>query len=273
MDPYLQITDNELVIPGLKRKRVFFHISDTHLAVRDALSTEEEARQAEEWEARWMVGKENFARSFGEHFSDAQRITTVEGFDKMLAFARDERPDALLFTGDNLECMHPAGERFLAARMKDCPLPFLAVPGNHESASLPGVWEPGVRILDYGDFRVVGVDDRLGTVSGEDLDRLAALGNEGIPMIVTCHIPVSTAMNRERMSKFSPYFFISDETADENGIRFVRFLMDCTAVKLVLCGHIHGYSDAEIAPGKRQITASQGMIGFIHRLTVRGENG
>ena len=82
MDPYLQITDNELVIPGVKQKRVFFHISDTHLSVRDALSTEEEARQAEEWEARWMIGKENFARSFGEPFGDAQRITTVAGLTK-----------------------------------------------------------------------------------------------------------------------------------------------------------------------------------------------
>ena len=40
---------------------------------------------------------------------------------------------------------------------------------------------------------------------------------------------------------------------------------------MTLCGHIHGYSDTEISPGKRQITASQGMIGFVHRLTVRGE--
>ncbi len=52
----------------------------------------------------------------------------------------------------------------------------------------------------------------------------------------------------------------------------MQFLPDCPAVKLVLCGHIHGYSDEEFAPGKRQITASQGMIGFIHRLTVRGED-
>ena len=171
MDPYLQIKDNELIVPGLRDKRVFFHISDTHLSVRDDLSTEEEARQAEEWEARWMVGKENFARGFGEPFGDAQRITTVEGFEKLLAFAREEKPDALLFTGDNLECMHPAGERYLAEKMKDCPLPFLCVPGNHESSSLPGVWEPGVKVLDYGDFRIAGADDRLGSVSAEDLGR------------------------------------------------------------------------------------------------------
>ena len=156
--------------------------------------------------------------------------------------------------------------------MRDFPLPFLCVPGNHESASLPGVWEPGVRLLDYGEFRVAAVDDRLGSVSTEDLDRLEALGAEGIPLIVCCHIPVAAAPNRESMRRYGPYFSVDGETADENGRRFVRFLTDCPAVKLVLCGHIHGYSNEEIAPGKRQITSSQGMIGFIHRLTVRGEN-
>ncbi len=271
MDPYLQIRDSILILPGLREQRVFLHVSDTHLCVRDDQSTEEEARQAEEWESRWMIGKENFAKSFGEPFGDAQRISTVEGFDRLLAYARQEEPDALILTGDNLECMHPAGERFLASRMKDFPLPFLCVPGNHESEALPGVWEPGVRVLDYGDFRIVGADDRLGTVRGEDLDRLEKLAEEGIPMIVCCHIPAAAQSNRDFMRRFGVYFSIDRETEDENGRRFVRFLETSPAVKMTLCGHIHGWSDTELVPGKRQITASQGMIGFVHRLTVRGE--
>ena len=63
---------------------------------------------------------------------------------------------------------------------------------------------------------------------------------------------------------------VDRESEDGNARRFVRFLEECDAVRLTLCGHIHGYSDTEIVPGKHQITASQGMIGFVGRLTVKG---
>ena len=271
MDPYIRVIDNELILPGMKGRHVFLHISDTHLCVSDDLSTEEEKAEAIARDERWMVGKENFAKSFGEPFSDAQRITTAAGFDKLLAFAREEAPDALILTGDNLEWMHPAGERFLAGRMENCGLPFLCVPGNHESASLPGVWESGVHVLDFGEVRLAAVDDRLGTVAREDLDRLEELAEAGVPMIVCTHIPVAARCNRDFIRRFGVYFSIDRETEDDNGRRFVNFLETSPAVKMVLCGHIHGYSDTEIVPGKRQITASQGMIGFVHRLTVRGE--
>ena len=90
-------------------------------------------------------------------------------------------------------------------------------------------------------------------------------------MIVCTHIPAAARCNRDWMRRFGSYFSIDRESADGDAARFVNFLETSPAVKMVLCGHIHGYSDTEIVPGKRQITASQGMIGFVHRLTVRGE--
>jgi 3',5'-cyclic AMP phosphodiesterase CpdA len=255
----------------MRGKRVFLHISDTHISVRDEESTPEEVSKVEDWEQKWMIRRENFARSFGEPFGEAQRIPTAEGFEKILAFTREENPDALILTGDNIEHMHPAGERYLRARLRSCGIPFLCVPGNHEDAALSGVWETGVSILDYGSFRVVGVDDRLKTVAASDLEHLETLAAESVPMIVCCHIPAAAFGNRDAMHRFGEYFSVDRETGDENGVGFVRFLEESPAVRMVLCGHIHGYSDTEIVPGKRQITASSGMIGFIHRLTVRGE--
>ena len=204
MDPYLWIKENELILPGVTGEHVFLHVRDTHLSVRDGESTPEEAAEARSWEEKWMVGKENFARKFREPFGDAQRISTVEGFEKILRYAADSGAEALILTGDNLEKPHPAGARKLRALLGDFPIPVLTVPGNHEDASLPGVWEPGVRVLDFGAFRLVGVDDRLGTVEAEDLDRLGVLGEEGIPMIVCCHIPAAARGNRERMREYGP---------------------------------------------------------------------
>ena len=269
-DPFLWIVDNELVIPGARGTHAFLHVSDTHLCVSDERSTAEEVAAAADWDARWMETKEQFARHFGEPFGSAQRVSTGEAFGRILAWAREERPDALLLSGDNLERMHPAGERWLARHLREYGGAFLCVPGNHEAEACPGAWESGVRTLEYGGFRIAAVDDRLRTVSSETLSRLEKLADEGLPMIVVCHVPVAAAGNRERMRRFGDYFVVDGETADENGRRFVRFLEEADVVKMVLCGHVHGYSDTEIVPGKRQITASQGMIGFVHRLTVRG---
>ena len=106
MDPYLRIIDNELILPGVKGEHVFFHVSDTHICASDELSTPEEAENAAKWEANWMRGKEGFAKSFGEPFGDAQRISTVEGFEKILSFAEQQglllRGTRLLNLGDGI---------------------------------------------------------------------------------------------------------------------------------------------------------------------------
>lgn len=269
-DPFLWIKENEIRIPGVTGEHVFLHVSDTHLSVADEFSTDEERAEAAKREENWMRGKENFARGFGEPFGEAQKIGTPEGFDRLLAYAEKEKPEALLLTGDNLEAMHPAGERFLARKLNETGIPFLCVPGNHEAEECAGAWEPGVRVIESDGFRIAAVDDRKQTVRGEDLDALEALAAEGIPMILIYHIPVAAAENREAMRRFGPYFSVDRESEDGNARRFVRFLEECEPVRLTLCGHIHGYSDTEIVPGKRQITASQGMIGFVGRLTVKG---
>ena len=187
-----------------------------------------------------------------------------------MEYAAREEPDGLLLSGDLLECMHPAGERLLSKSLKDYGLPYLCVPGNHESENCPGAWKAGVQVLDCEGFRIVGVDNRLKTVTDSDLDRLEALASEGIPMIMLYHIPVMALDNQEEMNKFSEYFVIGRGTEDANAQRFIRFLTENDVVKMALCGHVHGYSDTQIVPGKRQITASQGMIGFVNRLIVHG---
>lgn len=62
----------------------------------------------------------------------------------------------------------------------------------------------------------------------------------------------------------------ADDTEDVNGARYVALLSASPAVYAILCGHVHGYVKTEFAEGKPQICASQGMIGFVDRLTVRG---
>lgn len=269
-DGFFWFRENSVIIPGVRGEHLLMHITDTHLHVWDDLSTEEERDEAERQEARWMSGKEGYAKDNGEPYGDEQKIPSTEAFEKLLALAEELRPEMLLLSGDNLDYMHPAGERYLAKKLSGYRGKFLAVPGNHEIERCEGVWELGLQVCDLGEFVIAGVDDRKKTVSDDDLAKLTALCDEGKQVIVLCHIPVSTECCKETLIKLDPYFFI-DGSEDENARQYVSLLKDCENVKAVVCGHVHGYHRVEIAPGKPQIIGSQGMAGAVDLIKVKGE--
>ena len=277
-DSFFWFKRNRLVIPGVRGEHLFMHISDTHISAVDEESTPEEKAECEKQEALWAVFKENFARgklefSKGndEPYGEAQKISTVEAFEKQLALARELKPEALLLSGDNLDHMHPAGERYLKRKLAEYEGKYLCVPGNHEAPVCEGAWEPGVRTLEFDGFRIAALDNSQKTVSPADLEALKALCAEGKPIILLCHIPLSTAPCREEMHRIMDYFYIDGETADEAGREFVSLCEVSDAVRAVLCGHVHGYHAMEFAPGKLQVIGSQGMAGAVHLLTVAGQ--
>ena len=274
-DSFFWFKENRLHIPGVKGKHLFMHITDTHISTTDEFSTSEERAETEKQEALWAVFKENFARGKvpfaegnDEPYGDPQRISTVEAFEKQLALAEELKPEALLMTGDNLDHMHPAGERYLKRRLGAYRGKFLCVPGNHEAPECSGVWGSGVRTLDFEGFRFAAIDNSQRTVTAEDLEALRALCKEGIPLIILCHAPVSTPFCREEMHRLIEYFYIDSEAEDKNAREFVSLLEKDDAIKAVLCGHVHGYHAVELAPGKMQIIGSQGMAGAVHLFTV-----
>ena len=277
-DSFFWFKEHRLAIPGVKGEHLLMHITDTHISTVDELSTAEERAETEKQEALWADFKEKFARgklpfSQGndEPYGDPQKISTVEAFEKQLALAKELKPEALLLSGDNLDHMHPAGERYLKKKLAEYEGRYLLVPGNHEGPVCEGAWEPGVRTLEMEGFRIAAVDDSQRTVSEADLAALKALCSEGVPTIVLCHVPLSTAMCHEEMRRIMDYFYIDWETADENGKAFISLCEESEAIRAVLCGHVHGYHEMEYAPGKLQVVGSQGMAGAVHLLTVAGE--
>jgi hypothetical protein len=277
-DSFFWFRKTRIVIPGVRGEHFFMHITDTHISTVDEQSTAEEREQTAKQEALWADYKERFARGLlpfskgnDEPYGDPQRISTVEAFEKQLALARELKPEALLMSGDNLDHMHPAGARYLAARMRDYDGRFLCVPGNHEAPSCDGVWESGVRTLEFDGFRIAALDDSQRTVSRADLDALRALCDEGVPIILLCHVPVSTPYCKEEMSRLIDYFYIDSEAEDDDARAFVSLCETNDAIRAVLCGHVHGFHAVELVSGKPQIIGSQGMAGAVHLVTVAGE--
>ena len=276
-DSFFWFKRTRLVIPGVQGTHLLMHITDTHISTADAQSTPEEREQTKKQELLWASYKEKFARGLldfskgnDEPYGDAQRISTVEAFEKQLALARELQPEALLLSGDNLDHMHPAGERYLARKLAEYGGPFLCVPGNHEDAACPGVWSPGVRTLELPGFRVAAVDNSRKTVAPADVEALRALCAEGVPLIVLCHVPICTPCSAEALRNVYDYFYMERETADDAGRAFISLCESDDAIRAVLCGHVHGYHAAELVPGKPQIIGSQGMAGAVHLVTVCG---
>ncbi len=276
-DSFFWFRKHTVALPGVKGEHLLMHISDTHISAIDEESTPEEKAECDKQEALWADFKEKFARgklpfSQGndEPYGEPQKISTVAAFEKQMALAEELKPEVLLLSGDNLDHMHPAGQRYLSKKLAQYSGKYLCVPGNHESASCEGVWEPGVRTLEMDGFRIVAVDNSQKTVSSTDLEALKSLCAQGKPIILLCHIPLSTASCREEMHRIMDYFYIDGETADENGREFVSLCEQSEAIRVVLCGHVHGYHEMEYAPGKLQVIGSQGMAGAVHLLTVTG---
>lgn len=273
-DKFFWFKNNRILIDGVKKEHVFMHISDLHLHVVDDLSTTEEIDKAKEKEMWWINGKEKYAEVAGEPFGDAQRISSVESFEKHLLLAEKLKPEALLITGDTLDYMHPAGERYLCKKLEDYHNKggkYICVPGNHESDNLGIAWNSGLRVYEFEGFRIVAVNDNKKTLDEESILRLESVCNENIPIIVICHIPIMTESCRKMIEYAGSYFYIDENSDDINAKKFVSIIKDCDTVKALVCGHLHRYVNCEIAPGKHQIIGSQGMAGAVDLITVCGK--
>ena len=273
-DSFFWFKRNRLPIPGVQGEHLFMHITDTHVNVCDELGTEEEREKAQKQDEMWYTFKGKFAGANGEPYEDPQRISTKEAFEKQLALAEELKPEALLLSGDNLEYTHPAGVRYLERTLGAYSGRMMIVPGNHEDSVCGSLWSPGVRVQDFQGFRIAAVDNSQKTVSPADLDTLRALCAEKVPLIILCHVPLCTPYCKEQCTEklfhMDDYFYLHSDTEDEGGRAFTALCMEEDAIKAVLCGHVHGYHQMELVPGKPQIVGSQGMAGAVHLLTVCG---
>ncbi len=279
MEGFYQITRNELVIPGVRGEHRFIHISDTHASCVDELSTPEEIEKAKKAEAAWDWVKVDFARHFGEPFNEEHKIPSYEATHKLIEYAKNEKPELLLLSGDILDYIHPAGFRFLEKELDFYGGGYLFVPGNHEGRYDKN---PGLTVFNGGNgeiaeyhgdgFILAAVDDSNKSVSDSQLARLKELSSGGTPVVLLMHIPIATDDNAEEMKRFGEYYLITEKSDDANAREFVKTLTDGnSAVCCILCGHVHGYHISCYSGEKKQICASSGLVGFVHEFVIKGE--
>ncbi len=254
-------------VPNVKRKRIY-QFSDTHLTEWDDLSSEEEKKRASDRTIDWMRGRVAFAQAHGEPCGEEQSLPAKQIFQMLLEKAKEA--DALIMAGDIIDFDTDGNTRLLAHAMKDYPIPYMPLRGNHDepeklpeghpmkAAGLP------VQKLDLGDMVILGFDNSQRSISYEQIKILQETLQEGKPVLIAMHIPFATEGNREKMQSCGEYFQLNYDGCPKENLIFMETIRDnAENIIAVTCGHLHFINVSELCPGVTQYVTSQGLTGSL----------
>lgn len=265
------LTEESLVIEGLKEEYTILFLTDTHLIV---MSEDDEECVATNASERYPM------------FFDAQGVSSAEQFPVWMDYAVEKQLDAVLFGGDIIDYPSEANLKYLQSNLEQLNMPYLYTLGNHDWTYLweymtdfgreeylplmkPFVGEnTAIQSLDMGEFIIVSVDNSEGQINEEALEEYHAILSQGKPVIVMLHVPLLTqsVLTKAKENWSTPvvigggnYGGIYPNDATET------FMKETTAedspVVAILSGHVHFY-DKDFVVGEKSIVQIVGDGGF-----------
>ena len=265
---------------GLGKEYTLYQISDTHvIAGNDATAVENENRRVG---VNGIGGsRESYAKQFNEAYDITQLCTSsLDNYYRIMNYVNSKNPDGICITGDLVDYYSSENWTFLYNELTKIPVPYIWTIGNHENPSesfgtLPGIDTPDFSVLEFADFKIISLDntnkdlqDRY-CYSANQLELLTAEIAKGKPIIIIQHTPIVNDYNSNtRVAKCGEYYYMSRNNCDKTTADVIDLICNSSTVKLVLAGHIHGETIAEIAPGKSQITCSSALMGVVNRITI-----
>ncbi|WP_170068037.1 metallophosphoesterase family protein [Lentzea guizhouensis] len=174
------------------------------------------------------------------HLSDPHLDGSPERADRLNAvldlLPPNRQPDAIVLTGDIADNgVEPEYAQFSAVMASR--LPWLAVPGNHDTPALL----PSAPTLDVGDLRVIGVDvvvpgENHGELRPEEAGRVAELATGARRTVLAFHQPPM----RIGHTYVDPMRLL-------NADALAGLVNRIGTVTAILCGHIHTACTATFA--------------------------
>ena len=270
-DPYFQVRERVIPVPGLKEEVQIFHMSDLHLIVADENSTEEWKAFAQKQRDAWQGVRLSFAKLYGDAYDEPHLIRPEEALAKYVSLVNEKRPHCLLMTGDMLNDFSTETIHFLGDALSKVEIPWMWVRGNHEvgndEAYKPYMGSPAdLQILPLGNLTLIGIDDSRKKVDASLAQAVKTAAEQAVLAgnvpVLAMHIPVQTPYNKAETSIFDPYFLLGGGDVDAESAAFLEYLQSETCpIAAILCGHVHGHHVSEYAPGKKQICCSSAMVG------------
>ena len=174
--------------------------------------------------------------------------------------------EALIMAGDIIDFDTDGNTRFLEQALKDYPVPYMPMCGNHDEPEKLPMGHPmkkagdPVQKLDLGDMVLLGFDNSKRVITREQIEILKTTLQEGKPILISMHIPIST----DGMVQSDNYYFMNYMECPKENLLFLDIIREnADQIIAITCGHLHYAKVSEFCSGVHQYVSSQGLIGSI----------
>ena len=266
----------KISIHGVRRKYVFYHISDAHVVYACENDTQADKELAAKHTEKWRLTD----------------ITPKEAFENAIELVNTSECDGIIMTGDCTDYYRPSIAAYMREKLSSCTKDVLYVYGNHEGtdyakktdhrttySEFASVMQgnPSFWAKEYDGFIVLGIDNSTKEITQEQFAFFKEQASKGLPIILLIHVPLDTPEIREAVIKRwgsdisqKQYFIMGfDDTTPETGMRFADFVKsDESNIKAIFSGHIHYTCEGEFAAGRMQFTAESAASGYIRRVEI-----
>ncbi len=257
---------NTVTVPirGVKKERVFLHVSDAHVAFAYPDDSQAEHEHAKKQTALWTQSG----------------IAPINAFKSFIALANDKKPDGVFLVGDMIDYYSASNVKYLEELLGELDSEYVYTWGNHENGSyglpLPSNEEMRQTIAplmhgctdfyvkDHDDFLLVAIDN-----SGFDIDdtlfgRVEQVIATGRPIILLMHVPISTP----KFDKVAWSTLDKDERTKPSAIKFAQMLRNSDNIVCIIAGHEHFAWCGEFAPGRYQYVSAPCFKRFVQEIRV-----
>ena len=263
-----QIIQEKIYIDNLDRDYVFWQVSDTHINyVEDESSIGFYGQKNRDWTPK----KDGF--------------NPLYAFDFMLEEAKKRGLDALILAGDLVDFCNQTSIDYVCERLKTLDCEKIVALGNHEGslgdpvittrAFYPMYMEltsqkPDCRIVDYGKFMFVTLDDSDLKVIPEQIDFLKSLKKYNKPVILVTHIPLITeGLEPSCMKIWGTKFMLGtydDTDLTKEAVSIIK--AEDSPFIAVLAGHLHYENTSEFKKGQYQYCSAPLFNRFIREIII-----
>ncbi len=280
--PEYEFTTEEVTvsIPGITESYDIAFINDLHL-ITDHIAGDVEAEYLETVLDRY----ETF--SVDENGTPAEKI-----WPEAVKFLNYHDFDAVIMDGDMLDYSSHSNMAFFTSGLNDLkydPDRILYLRADHDYGAFYGetltqetVYEmhealDGDKVeekyLDFGEFRIVGINNSTHNIPAEDIDTYMDMIQCDKPVILVTHVPygsnVDFSIHDKSMEvRNCEYYWGGDYKADENTMRLMSYVFSGdTNVEQVLAAHLHASWDGMLTDQVSEHIFSplfQGNIGIVH---------
>lgn len=278
----MHITEETIEIDDLAREYSFLFLTDTHMVVLDEMDSGQETDYA--------------AQRFPE-FQNDEGVASAEQFGQWIAYANEQKVDALLLGGDIIDCPSGANIEYLSGQLEKLETPYLYTPGNHDwtfpweymtqygKETYRPALEPfmqsdcAIHALEFEDLIIVAVDNSSNQIDPEAMEEYGAILEKKKPVIVMLHVPLLTqSVLTKAKETWSGAVVLGGGNyggiyPDEVSTEFIDLTTaEDSPVAAVLAGHVHFGDKDWINEGILQIVGDAGYKGSAVLLHVNGKN-